>query len=197
MEIIQGDIIIYCRKPWNPDDKTVVVFCHLVVLNCQLVEKLNIALNVQPVRQPSLMYRTLYKAHVFGCSYDCETNVTKLKLSQECTVASYKECNRCLKSSCNSSPKRNLSCRGCYGFIMTFVYTTISYSCYTSLTLQLQYSCYFNQLLQGSKSCSCFRRVVRREYKSFSTYTAAALAEKNPNVSLCEISFSFLVKIFS
>lgn len=27
--IIQGDQIIYCRKQWNTDDETVVVFCHL------------------------------------------------------------------------------------------------------------------------------------------------------------------------
>ena len=54
METIQGDIIIYCRKPWNPDDKTVVVFCHLVVLNCQLVDKLSTALNVQRIHKPTI-----------------------------------------------------------------------------------------------------------------------------------------------
>jgi len=56
----------------------------------------------------------------------------------------------------------------------------ISYSCYNSkswlLDIAVTIQLLLNQLLQGSNSRPCFRGGPT-EYKSFSTYTAAALAE--------------------
>ena len=88
METIQGDIIIYCRKPWNPDDKTVVVFCHLVVLNCQLVDKLSTALNVQRIHKPTIfdVPHSVQSSH-FWLLWLRQLE-QQLQLSQEVTVLS-------------------------------------------------------------------------------------------------------------
>lgn len=114
--------------------------------------------------------------------------ITVTAVTRSC---SYKECNRCLKSIkvVTAPQKINLSCRRCLGLHHDVCLHDISWSSTTISELQLLqqqklaawHSSYNtaatnNQLLQGSNSRSCFRSGPT-EYKSFSTYTAAAGAD--------------------
>ena len=117
------------------------------------------------------------------------TIVTKVTaVTRSC---SYKECNRCLKSNkvVTAPPKNKSQLQALFGAHHDVCLHDISCSSTTISELQLLqqqklaawHSSYNtaatnNQLLQGSNSRSCFRSGPT-EYKSFSTYTAAAGAD--------------------
>merc|ERR1719266_957166 len=74
---------------------------------------------------------------------------------------------------------------------MTFVYTTISYSCYTSLTLQLQYSCYLISCYRAQKVVHVLGEWSDESIKVLAPTRQPLWPRKTQMFPLCEISFPF------
>ena len=112
--------VIYCRKPWSPDNETVVVFWLLVVLNSKLVDgqaHMWMFINQSTNRLlwcSALCTKLTFLAAMVATAGTAVTAVTR-------SYSFIKECNRCVKICYSSWRKSHLLC---WGSTMTYVYTT-------------------------------------------------------------------------